>query len=124
MTHAMTKPHQIRHPGGKDGYWQVECSDPECQYVTQGVTVERAVRKYQDHLDGIAQRERTYNPSEAEVIAEADRMLKRCFTPLQRKAMALIRAEAWEEGMTFGHNDPRRLIDKYAENPHLETYRD
>lgn len=120
MSHQMTTPHKIAHPGGKNGWYQVECTAEGCDYVTQGFNAERAVAKFRDHQAGIAQRQRTYDPNQADIVEEAERMMSRCFTPLQRKAMALIRAEAWEAGMTFGHNDPRRLIDKYAENPHLE----
>lgn len=104
--HTMTEPHQIRHPGGKDGWWQVECTNADCEYVTQGYTVERATAKFRDHLDGIAQRQRTYYPTPEQVREEAERLFKRAFTPLQRAALRVIQADAWREGQESYGDDP------------------
>lgn len=106
MSHEMSSPHQIVHPGGKNGWWQVECTDPECDYTANGFNAERAVAKFRNHQEGIAQRQRTYNPTPEQAREEAERLFKRAFTPLQRAALRVIQADAWREGQESYGDDP------------------
>lgn len=106
MSHEMGSPHRIVHPGGKNGWWQVECTAEDCEYSSTSYNVERAVAKFRDHQDGIAQRDRTYNPTPEQAREEAERLFTRAFTPLQRAALRVIQADAWREGQESYGDDP------------------